>query len=137
MSEKLPEALQLEIVTPTRQLFCGPVDEVSVPGKEGYLGILPGHAPLLSELKPGVISYRVDMDRVRLFCGWGFVEVLPNRVSVLAEIAETAEEIDVGQAGLDKAEAESQLRSRGVEVDYQKALDRWSAAVARIEVAQP
>lgn len=138
MAEKLPEKLRLEIVTPHRQVFCGDVDEVSVPGIDGYLGILPGHAPLLSELKVGVISYRTSgLGRARLFCGWGFVEVLSDQVSVLAEEAELPEEIDLDQASRAKLEAEAQLRSRAAGTDYGKALETWESAVARIEVVRP
>ena len=74
MAEKLPEKLNLEIVTPARQIFQGEVDEVSIPGLNGYLGILPGHAALLTELKFGVISCRKGSEKSRFFCGWGFAE---------------------------------------------------------------
>ena len=135
MAEKIPERIQLEIVTPSRQIFCDDVEEVTVPGTEGYLGVLPGHAPLLSELKPGVVSFRVSGDERRLFCGWGFVEVLPDRVSVLAEEAELPDEIDVDQATEDRAEAVSLLRSRSMDTDFEKALEQWNEAVARLDAA--
>ncbi|MFZ0426621.1 MAG: F0F1 ATP synthase subunit epsilon [Acidobacteriota bacterium] len=135
MAEKLPEKLKLEIVTPTRQLFEGEVDEVTVPGLEGYLGILPGHAPLLSELKVGVLSFRIGSDRKKLFCGWGFVEVLPDQVSVLAEAAELPEEIDVTRAGQEKLEAEARLRAKAADTDFPEAINRLEAAIARLEAA--
>ena len=98
----LPEAIQLEIVAPDRLVFSGEVQEVTIPGAEGYLGILPGHAPLLSELKTGIISYPEDGDRVQLFCSSGFAEVLPDRVIVLAEEVESPEMIDGAQARADR-----------------------------------
>lgn len=135
MAQLLPDKLQLEIVTPTRQLFIGEVDEVTVPGLEGYLGILPGHAPLLSELKVGVVSFRVGSTKTKLFCGWGFVEVLPGQVSVLAESAEMPNEIDVDRAAEARLEAEALLRSKAPDTDYQQALDSWEAAIARLHAA--
>ncbi len=135
MAETLPDKLQLELVTPTRQMFVGEVDEVTVPGLDGYLGILPGHAPLLSELKVGVLSFRIGSERTKLFCGWGFVEVLPGQVSVLAETAEMPNEIDIDQASHAKLEAEAQLRSKATDTDYQQVMDSWEAAIARLNAA--
>lgn len=133
MTDKIPETINLEIVTPERQLFCGAVDVVYVPGKEGYLGILPGHAPLLSELKIGVISYEVSGKEHRLFCGWGFAEVLSDQVSILAEKAELPDEIDVEQAKADRESADSLLKSKSTDTDFQEALNLWESAVARLE----
>ena len=90
----MADRIQLEIVTPDQQFFSGEVEAVTVPGIDGYLGILPGHAALISELKPGVISYDSGGASQRLFCGAGFVEVLPGQVSVLAERALKPDEID-------------------------------------------
>jgi F-type H+-transporting ATPase subunit epsilon len=136
MVQKLPESLELEIVTPSELLFSGKVDMVTVPGLSGYLGILPGHAPLLSELKAGIVSYRIGAENRRLFCGWGFVEVLPGRVSVLTEAAEPPDRIDVAQAERDKTEAELLLRSKDPQTDFQRLVEQWEAAVARLEVAR-
>ncbi len=94
----LPEKIHLEIVTPERQLFSGAVDAVTVPSTTGYLGILPGHAPLLAELGIGEISYEIGDQTDYLFCSWGFVEVLPDRVVLLAQTAELASDIDVKRA---------------------------------------
>jgi F-type H+-transporting ATPase subunit epsilon len=82
--------LLLEIVTPDRALVREEVDELQVPGSEGYLGILPGHAPLLAMLKPGELWYRIGPQKQHLPLAGGFVEVLPDRVTVLAEVAESA-----------------------------------------------
>jgi F-type H+-transporting ATPase subunit epsilon len=136
MAEHLPERLKLEIVTPSELLFSGEVDMVTVPGRSGYLGILPGHAPLLSELKPGVLSYRAGGEVRKLFCGWGFVEVLPDRVSVLTDQAELPEQVDSALAEQEKMESELMLRSKDPETDFIRELERWEAAVARLEVVR-
>jgi F-type H+-transporting ATPase subunit epsilon len=134
MAEKLPEKLNLEIVTPSRQIFHGEVDEVSIPGLNGYLGILPGHAALLTELKIGVITCRKGAERERFYCGWGFAEVLAGQVSILAEVAERPDEIDVNQAQEQKVKAEALLRAKGEEDHYRRALEMWESAVARLQV---
>ncbi|MEE8583475.1 MAG: ATP synthase F1 subunit epsilon [Acidobacteriota bacterium] len=127
--------IELEIVTPDRLFFSGEVDEVTVPGLDGYMGILPGHAPLLSELKSGVISYKRNGLQTRLYSGGGFVEVLPGRVSVLTEDAAPPDEIDVVQARANQEQAEEMLRSHDTE-DYGFAMRRWEEAVARLEAAE-
>ena len=131
----LPEKLRLEIVTPDRLLFSGDVDEASVPGVEGYLGILPGHAPLLSELKVGEVTYRQGEKRTHLFCSWGFLEVLPDRVSVLAEVAERPEEIDVNRAQQAKERAEKRLKSKDRDIDYTRAQIALERALIRLQLA--
>lgn len=136
MAETLPKEIRLEIVTPDRLLFSGEVEEVMVPGVRGYLGILPGHAPLLSELKIGVIFYRQAGQQSRLFCSWGFVEILPDHVSVLAEVVERPEEIDVEAAREDKEQAEQLLRSKDPSTDYKEAVLSLEKAVTRLGVAQ-
>ena len=97
---------------------------------------MPGHAPLLSELKIGVISYREGEVTTKLFCRWGFVEVLPDEVSILAEVAETAGEIDQEEVVAQKAQAEARLRSKSEDTDFVSALQDWESAVARLEVKQ-
>ncbi|HSR49890.1 MAG TPA: ATP synthase F1 subunit epsilon [Acidobacteriota bacterium] len=128
--------IRLEIVTPKRQFFSGEVEEVSVPGIEGYMGILPGHAPLLSELKTGVISYREGTRTTRLYSGWGFVEVLPDLVSVLCEEAALPDDIDVEKARKDKSRAQELLASKDPETDYNQALQMLQHAEARLDAAQ-
>ncbi|HXK58659.1 MAG TPA: F0F1 ATP synthase subunit epsilon [Acidobacteriota bacterium] len=132
----MPKSIHLEIVTPDRFLFRGEVQSVTVPAITGYLGILPGHAPLLSELRVGVITYRTALEEERLFCSWGFVEVLPDRVSVLAEIAERPNEIDVERARRKKEEAERLLRSKSPGVDYEQVMISLEKANTRLEVAR-
>lgn len=132
----MTEKIELEIVTPEQLLFSGQVEEVVVPGSEGYLGILPGHAPLLSELQIGVISYRQDSQEMKVFCSRGFVEVLPDRVSILAEVAELPDQIDVEQARAHHVEAEQQLRSDDPDTDYAQALLDLREAQIRLDLAE-
>ena len=136
MAERLPEQFQLEIVTPHQLLFSGEVSQVSVPGTQGYFGVLSGHAPLLSELDIGVISYAQGGDEFHLYCGRGFVEVLPDRVSVLAETAQTVNQIDVDQAHKDKQEAERILSSGAEDVDYDDAMTTLRQAEAQLDTAR-
>src|SRR5215813_802593 len=105
----LPTKLTLEIVTPDRALVKEQVDEVVVPAAEGSLGILPGHTPLLAALRVGELTYRHGKDVTHLSVAFGFVEVLPDHVTVLAQIAERAEEIDVARAEAAKKRAEERL----------------------------
>jgi F-type H+-transporting ATPase subunit epsilon len=135
MASGFPKKIRLEIVTPERLMFSGEVDEVTVPGIKGALGILPGHAPLLSELKIGIITYKESGDATRLYCGWGFVEVLSDQVAILAEAAETPDQIDLEQAQHEKKRAEALLRSKDHRTDYKEALRVLEQAVTRIEVA--
>jgi len=130
----MAETTQLEIVTPERLVVQEAVEEIQIPGATGYLGILPGHAPLITELAVGEISYRADGQTKRLAVAWGFAEVLPDKVTILAEVAEKAEEIDVARAQADKKKAEDELRAAGPEgnKEAQAALDR---ANTRLEVA--
>ena len=132
----LPEKIELEIVTPERLFFSGEVDEVNVPGAEGYLGILPGHAPLLSELRIGVISYRQGSQESHLFCSWGFAEVLPDRVSVLVEVAESPDQIDVERARAERDEAEKLLRSLDEDIDFVQTMNALQQAEVQLELAE-
>ena len=95
---EMPETFQLEIVTPEKLVVKDQAEEMQIPGKNGYLGILPGHAPLISELAVGQISYRNGAETHFLAVAWGFAEVLPDRVTILAETAERAEDINVKRA---------------------------------------
>src|SRR5438477_592881 len=106
----MDQTFHLRIVTPSRQVVADDADEAQIPGKEGYLGILPGHAPLISELQPGEMTYRHGRDSHRLALSGGFLEVLPNQVTVLAETAERADEIDIGRAQAAKQRAEESLK---------------------------
>src|ERR1051325_7810689 len=105
----LPTKLTLEIVTPDRALIREEVDEVVVPGSEGELGVLPGHTPLLSTLKGGELGYRQAQEKHYLAVAFGFVELLPDRVTVLADIGERAQELDVQRAERAKQRADQRL----------------------------
>jgi len=108
----LPTKIVLEVVTPAGLLLREDVDEVIAPGSDGYFGVLPGHTPFLSTLGLGEISTRVGQQWLHLTCFWGFCEVLPDKVNVLAELGERAEDIDVGRAAEAKKRAEERKRSR-------------------------
>ena len=134
----LPEAIQLVVVTPERQLLRETVAEVDIPGSEGQLGVLPGHAPLMTEIGIGELSYRASTSRqpVTLAVIQGFAEVLPDRVTVLAETAERAEEIDVARAEAAKARAEQRLASNDTNIDWDRAVVALQKSLIRIQVAR-
>ncbi len=125
----------LRIVTPDRQVVREDVAEAQIPGREGYMGILPGHAPLISELKIGEITYRTSTALRHLAGSWGYVEVLPDQVTVLAETAEKAEEIDVDRARAAQERAEKFLRSPNPDTDLNHAAVALERAVIRLQVA--
>ena len=129
-------AIQLTIVTPERSLVNEQVDELQIPGAGGYLGILPGHAPLFTELKVGELSYRKGSSWTSLAVAWSFAEVLPDKVRVLAETAERAQEIDLERATRAKERAEERLRGSGNEIDYDRARIALERAIIRIQVAR-
>jgi len=126
--------LDLEIVTPERRVVSQSVDEVVLPGSEGYLGVLPGHAPLLTALVPGVISVRADGRERFLAVSGGFLEVLRGRVTVLASTCESAEEIDVERARRAREKAEATLKSQASEHEFRRAELKLKRALARIQV---
>ena len=134
----LPELIQLVVVTPERQMLRETVAGVDIPGNEGQLGILPGHAPLMTEVGIGELSYRasVSSQPVTLAVIQGFAEVLPDRVTVLAETAERAEEIDVARAEAAKARAEKRLASNDTNIDWDRAMVALQKALIRIQVAR-
>ena len=126
--------IHLTVVTPERKLIDRQVDEVILPGSEGYLGVLPGHAPLLTSLKVGQISYRQAGQIHQMSVAWGFAEILPDRVSVLADIAERAEDIDTERAIKARERAEARLR-KGTDVDWDRARVALEKAITRLQVA--
>ena len=136
MDQNLPVELQLSVVTPAREVAREKVKGVTVPGKGGYLGILPGHAPLLSELQAGELSYVHNGSAEFMALSRGFVEVLPERVIVLAEAVERAEEIDVARAEQAKERAEDRLRKiTEPGVDRERARAALDRALTRLAVA--
>jgi F-type H+-transporting ATPase subunit epsilon len=132
----MSDTFQLEIVTPEKKVVDTPAEEVQIPGKNGYLGVLPGHAPLITELSVGEIKYRSGAEEQRLAVAWGFAEVLPDKVTVLAETAERPSEIDVERARKAKERAEQRLTSGDTSVDVQRSLNALHKAETRLEVAE-
>ena len=131
----MSDTFKLEIVTPERKVVDTAAEEVQIPGKNGYLGVLPGHAPLITELAVGEISYREAATEQKLAVAWGFAEVLPDKVTILAETAEKPSDIDVERARKAKQRAEQRLTSGDTAVDVERALDALHRAEARLDVA--
>ena len=131
----MADTFQLEIVTPEKKVVETAAEEAQIPGKNGYLGILPGHAPLITELAVGEIKYREHGTEQLLAVAWGFAEVLPDKVTILAETAERPSEIDVERARKAKERAEQRLTSGDTEVDVERALDALHRAEVRLDVA--
>jgi F-type H+-transporting ATPase subunit epsilon len=131
----MADTFKLEIVTPEKKVVDTAAEEVQIPAKNGYVGILPGHAPLITELAVGEITYRENSTEQRLAVAWGFAEVLPDKVTILAETAERPSEIDVERARKAKERAEQRLASGDPNVEVDRALDALQRAEARIDVA--
>jgi F-type H+-transporting ATPase subunit epsilon len=127
------------VVTPERQVLSREVDEVSAPGTVGYFGVLPGHAPFITTLGQGELGYRSGTQWSYLAITWGYAEVLPNKVTVLTETAEMAQEIDIERAERAKRRAEERLRewsTNVAEIDFERARTALERAVLRLQVAQ-
>jgi F-type H+-transporting ATPase subunit epsilon len=131
----MTDTFQLEIVTPEKKVVDTAATEAQIPGKNGYLGVLPGHAPLITELAVGEVSFRTGAEEQRLAVAWGFAEVLPEKVTILAETAERPSEIDVERARKAKDRAEQRLTSGDTNVDVERALTAIQKAEVRLEVA--
>jgi F-type H+-transporting ATPase subunit epsilon len=132
----MDNTFQLEIVTPSRLLVKEAAAEAQIPGLNGYLGILPGHAPLITELAVGVITYKASGATHTLSVAWGFAEVLQDKVTILAETAERPQEIDVERAQKAKDRAEQRLKSNDPQVDFTRAEDALQRADTRLNVAK-
>ena len=131
----LPTSLTLEIVTPDRALVTAQVDEVQVPGSDGYFGLLPGHAPLLASLSVGELWYRIGQDKHYLAVAFGFVEVLPDKVTVLARIAEPENDIDIARAEAAMARAEKRIGEPRTDIDFERARVAMMKSLIRLQVA--
>jgi F-type H+-transporting ATPase subunit epsilon len=128
------DSIQLVVVTPVNQLLSEAVTEVQLPGADGYLGVLPGHAPLITELGIGELTYKTANGQTGLLAIIrGFAEVLPARVSVLAETAERPEDIDVNRAQQALKRAQ-QLIAKGGDIDWDRASASLQRALVRIQV---
>jgi F-type H+-transporting ATPase subunit epsilon len=131
----LPENIKLDVVTPEGLLLRDEVDEVVAPGADGYFGVRPGHTPMLTSLGAGGITFRKGTETGHLTCFWGFCEVLPDRVSILADVGERAEDIDVVRAERAKSQAEARLEVIRDEPGYEEAHKAYIRAVTRLSVA--
>ena len=129
----LPKKVLLQVVTPERSVVHEEVDEILLPGTEGYLGVLPGHTPLLTSLKIGEIKYSQGRETKFLAVSWGFAEVLPDKVTVLADLAERPDDIDVASAEEAKVHAEAMLKDP--EADFRAAQAALEQALVRLQVA--
>jgi F-type H+-transporting ATPase subunit epsilon len=130
----LPTHIDLQIVTPDRMLVQEQVDEVEIPGVDGYFGVLPGHTPLLAALSVGELWYRKGQDRTYLAIAYGFAEVLPDRVTILAQLAERAEDIDAGRAESARTRAAQRLDQKS-DVDYERARVALAKSMTRLQVS--
>ena len=131
----LPTHLTLEIVTPDRSVVQERVDEVEIPGAEGYFGVLPGHTPLLAVLHVGELWYRKGSEKTYLSIALGFAEVLPDRVTILAQLAERADEIDIARAHAAKQRAEARITTLVPDMDYERARVAMMKSLIRLQVA--
>lgn len=131
----LPTKIQLRIVSADRSLVNEPVDEIEIPGANGYFGVLPGHTPLLALLGAGELWYRNGQEKHYLSLAFGFAEVQPDRVTILAEIAERADEIDIARAEAAKRRAEERLTRPPVDMDAERARIALLKSLIRIQVA--
>ena len=132
----LPDHLTLEIVTPDHAVVSEQIDEVQVPGAEGAFGVLPGHTPLLATLQVGELWYRRGRDVSHVAISYGFAEVLPDRVTVLAEVAEPAEEIDVPRAEAAQARARNRLDQPGPDMDVERTHKAMRKSLVRLLVSR-
>jgi len=132
----ISKSIRLEFVTPERAIAHEDVDEVELPGEEGFFGVLPGHAPLLAALKTGPIWYRSGGEKHYAFISGGFAEVTAERVSVLATVAERAEDIDIARAEAAKRRAEDRLAKPIADLDMERARIAMLRAIARLQIAR-
>jgi F-type H+-transporting ATPase subunit epsilon len=131
--------IQLEVVTPERQVLSVEVDEISAPGALGYFGVLPGHTPFITTLGVGELGYRIGNQWEYLALTWGYAEVMANKVTILTETAEMAAEIDIERAERAKRRAEERLREWSTavaDIDFERASTALQRALLRLQVAQ-
>jgi F-type H+-transporting ATPase subunit epsilon len=131
----LPTHLTLQIVTPDRSVVTEQVDEVEIPGTEGYFGVLPGHTPLLATLMVGELWYRKGSEKFYLSIAFGFAEVLPDRVTILAQLAERPDDIDIARAEAARRRAEERLAKPEPDMDFERARIALLKSLARLQVS--
>ena len=132
----IPKTLVLDIVTPDRPMVRAEVEEVQLPGADGALGILPGHAPMLAALEPGELWFREGAEKQYLSISFGVAEVLPHSVTVLATIAQRPDEIDVAEADAARRAAEQEMRHSISLEDAERARLAIMASIVRMRVAE-
>jgi F-type H+-transporting ATPase subunit epsilon len=131
----MAERLTLDIVTPYGHIFTDEVDEIIATGSEGEFGVLPDHVPFLTTLKIGILTYKKGSETGHFFVNWGYAEVGPDKVTILADSAEKSEEIDVDRAKEAMKRAEERLKKAG-EIDEARATAAVERATARIHIVQ-
>jgi F-type H+-transporting ATPase subunit epsilon len=131
----LPTIIQLRIVSADRSLVDEQVDEVEIPGSDGYFGVLPGHTPLLALLGAGELWYRQGQEKRYLSIAFGFAEVQPEQVTILAEVAERPDEIDVARAEAARRRAEERLAKPIIDMDAERARIALLKSLIRLQVA--
>ena len=131
----LPTHIELRIVTPDKLIVQEQVDEVEIPGADGYFGVLPGHTPLLAALTVGELWYRKGAVKTYVAIAFGFAEVLPESVTILAQLAERAEDIDVARAEESRKRAEQRLTAPASDIDYERARIALMKAMSRLQVS--
>ncbi len=132
---ELPEKIRLEIVTPERVIVSADVDMVTAPGALGEFGVLPGHTPMLTTLGIGRVAYRREGETRELAVSWGYAEVGPEKVTILAEMAEQVEEIDVDRAEAARKKALEEMARRDEPVDLGNAMEAFEKATLRLRIA--
>ena len=125
----------MELVSPDRSVVHDEVDEIQIPGAQGYLGVLPGHTPLLTTLQVGELWFRQGEEKVFVSVAFGFAEILPDRVTILAQLAERAEEIDIARAEAAQARARERLSAPTAEIDFERARIALMKSLIRLQVA--
>ena len=131
----LPTEIQLKIVSADRSLVNEQVDEVEIPGSDGYFGVLPGHTPLLALLGAGELWYRQGQEKHYLLIAFGFAEVQPDQVTILAEVAERPDEIDVSRAEAARRRAEERIATPAIDMDAERARIALLKSLIRLQVA--
>ena len=131
----LPTHIDLQVLTPDRGIIRDRVDEVEIPGAEGYFGVLPGHRPMLASLSVGELWYRKGDEKVYLAIALGFAEVLPDRVTIMARLAERAEDIDIDRAESARRRAEERLVRPQSDIDYDRARVALTKSLMRLQVS--
>ena len=132
----MEEKILLEIVTPDRLVVSEEAEDINAPGSLGDFGVLPGHTPFLTTLRAGEISYKPAKGERNYFSvSWGYAEVRPDKMIILADAAEKAEEIDLARAQQALQRAEERLKARAPDIDVERAEAAFARALARIQIA--